>query len=451
MKAQQQRVTIGGGGPVGTLMAIFLAKKGIEVDLYEKRGDPRLEKQAEGRSINLALSLRGLSALKEAGIEAQLLSYAIPMKGRLVHTINDAPPTHFIPYSLNQNNVIYSIRRFELNKLILEQAAAYPNINFHFNEECLGIDLKAHTIQFKNKKNHRIHTEPFSILFDSEGLWSPIRSSLLNIPYTNFSQQYIEFDYKELTIPALNLNGGYAIEKNAFHLWPRTTHLMIALPNPDGSFTCTLFLPHKGNHSFDSFKNVAAASDFLQREFPDALALSKQMPEQLVKHPTGRLATVTITPWSFGERILLIGDAAHGIVPFYGQGLNCGFEDCSFLNHCISQYPGDWKQIFATYENERRKNTEAIAQLSMDNFLELRKTAADPIFKLKRELETLLEQKYPGEFLSKYSMVTFSQIPYEEALKKGRRQDRLLMDACSKVQSLSELNLDKIAQSLRST
>lgn len=437
-------IVIVGGGPVGALLSLYLAQKGYNVDVYEKRSDPRSHLQPAGRSINLALSVRGLSALKEVGVERQLFSLAVPMRGRMVHLKEQIP--HFIPYSPNQDNVIYSISRLELAKLLLEWAGRSSRINLKFNEECLGLNVKTDMIEFKNTEEQREHRRQFSLVFDAEGVGSAIRGSLLRLPYTNFSQEYLNYEYKELTIPSLK--GGHKIEKHALHIWPRGGFLMIALPNLDGSFTCTLFLKRTGYPSFSTLDSYDKVTAFFLQEFPDVCPLLEDFQDPFFKHPIGHLVTVKQSPWNFLGKVLLIGDAAHGIVPFYGQGLNCGFEDCSFLNQCMNDYPDDWEKIFLAYENGRKKNADAIAELSFDNFNELREYVADPVFVRKRELEALLEISYPNEFLSKYSMVTFSRMPYVEALIKGRLQDQVLMEACRGINHLSELNLQEVKRRL---
>ena len=442
--SRPEHLTIIGAGPVGTLLALYFAGRGFSIDLFEKREDLLLHQMTEGRSINLALSARGLHALKEVGLDQALLKHAVQMKGRMIHPRKGSP--YFIPYSPHQSHVIYSISRVELTKLLLQETDAFPQITVRFNEECLGVDLKTQHLQFRNSATNRRHQRPFSLLFDAEGIGSAVRTALLKQPYTNFHQEYLNYDYKELTIPPLK--GGYQLPKEALHLWPRGRHLMIALPNPDGSFTCTLFLPRLENPTFLSLDNPKKVIQFFENEFPDVFPLIDDLTVQFFKRPIGYLATVKIAPWSFQGKILLIGDAAHGIVPFYGQGLNCGFEDCSFLNSCFDRHPGDWQSIFHDYEQGRKKNTDAIAELSFDNFVELREKVADPKFILKRELEARLEAAYPHEFMSKYSMVTFSLLPYEEALIRGRRQDEILMDACSGINSIDQLNLSEIKERL---
>lgn len=426
-----------GAGPVGTMLALYFAKRGFQIDLLEKRRDPRLQK-SEGKSINLAISTRGLHALKEVGLDQALLEHAVQMKGRMVHPKEGK--SYFIPYSPLKNRVIYSTSRAELNKLLLQKAESFSNIHLKFHEESLSVDLKTEKIQLRNTETNRKHQHSFSILFDAEGMGSAIRTSLLKQPYTNFSQEYLDYDYKELTIPSLN--GKTQLEKEALHLWPRGKYLMIALPNPDSSFTCTLFLPRSEYPSFSSLSSPEQVIQFFKQEFPDAYLLIDLEPH-FFKNPIGHLSTVKIFPWTFHQKILLIGDAAHGIIPFYGQGLNCGFEDCTFLNECFDKY-NNWEDLFQNYEKERKKNTDAIAELSYDNFLELREKVADPTFVLKRKLEAELESAYSDQFQSKYSMVTFTRMPYEEALIRGRRQDQILMEACSKVKSLEEINLDEM-------
>lgn len=440
--SRPEHLTIIGAGPVGTLLALYFAKRGFSIDLFEKRGDPRQHQMTEGRSINLALSARGLHALKEVGLDDVLLKHAVQMKGRMIHPKEGGP--YVIPYSPRPSHVIYSISRAELTKLLLQKTEAFPLIKVRFNEECLGVDLKTQHLQFRNGATNRRHQCPFSLLFDAEGIGSAVRTALLKQPYTNFHQEYLNYDYKELTIPSLK--GEYQLSKNALHLWPRGKHLMIALPNPDGSFTCTLFLPRLEDPSFLTLDNAAKVLQFFKNEFPDAFPLIDQLNIQFFERPIGYLATIKIAPWSFQGKLLLIGDAAHGIVPFYGQGLNCGFEDCSFLNACFDNHPGDWQSIFHNYEQGRKKNTDAIAELSFDNFIELREKVANPQFILKRELEARLEAAYPNEFMSKYSMVTFSLLPYEEALIRGRRQDEILMAACANINSIDQLNLAEIKE-----
>ena len=445
-----EKITIIGAGPVGILLALYLAQKGYPVDLYEKRGNPASQPKAEGRSINLALSMRGLHALKEVGLEQELLKQGVQMRGRMIHSIGQDP--HFIPYSPHQSHAIYSIGRSELSKILLQKTEKYPAISVTFNEECLGIDLKEQTLHFHNTLTNDRHQRPFTILFDAEGTGSAVRTSLLKQPYTSYSQEYLNYDYKELTLPSLR--GHYQLEKEALHLWPRGNQLMIALPNPDGTFTCTLFLPRTGNPNFLNLDTSLKANQFFKDVFPDAFPLFDELEEQFFLNPIGSLMTIRIAPWTYHGAyqgmVLLIGDSAHGIVPFYGQGLNCGFEDCSFLNACIDKFQGDWEAIFREYEEGRKKNTDAIAELSFDNFVELREKVADPVFQLKRKLETALEEAYPHEFMSKYSMVTFSLIPYEEALIRGRRQDEILMKACARASSLAELNLAEIMAMIRS-
>lgn len=436
MKSNTQKIIISGAGPVGVMLAIMLAKKDYQIEIVEKRQDPFLHTKDEGRSINLALSVRGLDALEKVGLAEELLTHAVPMKGRMIH--NKDKSTHFIPYSPNQEKAIYSISRIELTKLLLKKAGAFKNIKISFEEECLGVDIKSNTVFLKNRQTNRSHKKPFDLLFDCEGANSSVRTSLLKFPYTNFTQNYLSYDYIEIAVPPKNNN--YALSPEALHIWPRGHFLLIALPNPNFAFTGTLFLPHSGDNSFQNLKTPKDIKRFFENELPDFYSLVPGVEKTLFEKPIGHLVTINISPWNFHNKVLLLGDAAHAVVPFYGQGLNCGFEDCVILNKIIDKLE-NWSQILETYEKERKISADAISELSIDNFIELREKVADPIFVLKRELETLLEQKFPNEFRSKYSMVTFSHIPYEEALKKGRKQDKILMDICSKVTKIDEINL----------
>lgn len=434
-----------GAGLTGSLLSIFLARHGYQVDVYERRQDLRQVSSYSGRSINMALSKRGVIALEKLGLDQQILAQAIPMKGRMIH--KDKDKLSFAPYGKNEKEVIYSISRGGLNAAILDATEGFPSIRLHFEKQCLGMNLSTEKLNFLDcTKGHEFQLDAKRV-FDTEGSTSSVRSSWIGRPRYNFSQSYLEHSYKELTIPP-GKDDKHQMEKHALHIWPMGSYMLIALPNLDGSFTCTLFLPLQGELSFENLKTAEDVRSFFQDKFPDAYTLMPTLAEDFFHNPTGNLVTVKCFPWNYQDQVLLLGDAAHAIVPFYGQGMNCSFEDCTILNECIETYGHDWNKIFLEYQKLRKENTDAIADLAIDNFIEMRDLVADPKFLLKKELEHKLEENFPYEFISKYSMVTFHDIPYAEAMKKGRIQDSVLERLCHNANTLEELNLDSVKEEI---
>jgi kynurenine 3-monooxygenase len=436
-----EKVIISGAGLAGSLLALYLAKRGLKVELYERRPDMRLGDAGGGRSINLALSARGIHALAEVGAAEQVLASAIPMKGRQIHPLSGSQS--FVPYGRDDTQVINSISRSGLNIALLNLAEEDPNVTLRFNQRCLGMDLEAGEIRLRDETSGRTYTEKSQTVFGTDGVASPLRMELLPTARFDFSQQYLEHSYKELTIPA-DERGGFRMEKHALHIWPRGGFMMIALPNPDGSFTCTLFYAHSGVNSFENLTSEESVLRFFQQNFPDAVEMMPDLRRDFFLNPTGTLITIKCAPWHFRDRMLLIGDSAHAIVPFYGQGMNCAFEDCSVLGQCIDEHGTNWERVFADYEIRRKENTDAIADLALDNFVEMRDTSGDPKFAMKKNLEHRLEELYPGRFISKYAMVTFHRLPYLTAMKKGRIQDEILMDACRNAKSVDDIDAGKL-------
>ncbi len=463
------KVIVIGAGLAGSLLAINLAKRGMSVDVYESRGDMRLEGVAAGRSINLALSDRGIAALREVGMDEYMLAEAVPMTGRMIHSISGE--TKLLPYSGREGEYINSVSRGGLNIALINEAERYPNVKFHFNERCVDLDCKTGEARFSTGKSVTGDT-----VIATDGAGSAVRQAMMNggVERFDYSQSWLEAGYKELHIPPAD-GGGFLLEKNALHIWPRHQFMMIALPNFDGSFTCTLFLAHKSSPSsegavdgasadgrvlsseasFDALVDEAAVTDFFNREFPDAVPLMPTLIDDFFANPTGNLGTIKCFPWNAGGRALLLGDSAHAVVPFYGQGMNCSFEDVRVLNSLLPE-PGaratgskfDWERVFVEYGQLRKINTDAIADMAEENFYEMRDAVADPVFVRKRELETKLEQTYP-DYFSKYSMVTFREdLPYSVAKEKGNVQDKLLMDICSRVSSVAELDMDAVYRSV---
>lgn len=440
----KQKIIIIGAGLSGSLLAIYLAKRGIETEIYESRGDMRSEKMSVGRSINLALSNRGIAALKEVGLAEYMLAEAVPMRGRMIHTVDGQ--TKLLPYSGREGEYINSVSRGGLNVALINEAEKYDGVKFFFNEKCVGFDARNGAAKFESGAMANGDT-----LIATDGAGSAIRDQMLHgsVPRFDFSQKWLEHGYKELHIPP-DKNGDFQMEKNALHIWARGSFMMIALPNFDGSFTCTLFLAHTGENSFEQLKDENSLLDFFEKNFADAIPLMPNLTEDFFANPTGNLGTVKCFPWNVGGKSLLLGDAAHAVVPFYGQGMNASFEDCRILNQLIGQHDADWEIIFNEFTADRKPNADAIAEMAEENFYEMRDAVADPIFQRKRELETKLEQTFP-EYFSKYSMVTFREdLPYKIAKEKGSAQDKLLMQICANIENVSELELKEVLEKVKS-
>jgi kynurenine 3-monooxygenase len=459
----ERSITIVGAGLAGSLLSIYLARRGFRVNVFEARGDMRKDKVEAGRSINLALSDRGITALREVGMDDYMLAEAVPMYGRMIH--DTAGNTKLLPYSGREGEYINSVSRAGLNIALMNEAEKYEGVQFVFNERCTDLDIPSGEVVFDSGRTIRAET-----VFATDGAGSPVRQAMQRqIPAFQFSSVFLDHGYKELHIPP-GPNGEFLLEKNALHIWPRHRFMMIALPNFDGSFTCTLFLAHKseppaladgrgGEPSFESLTDSAAVLEFFDREFPDAVPLMPTLVEDLFGNPTGHLGTVKCWPWNADGKVLLLGDSAHAVVPFYGQGMNCSFEDVRVLAGLIdgqmSEPPAsaggsiDWDTIFAEYGKLRKVNTDAIADLAEENFYEMRDATADPVFQRKRELETRLEREFP-DYYSKYSMVTFREdMPYSEARRRGNAQDALLMDICSTIENVGAVDLNEVMALVR--
>ncbi len=418
-----RQVIIIGAGLVGSLLSIYLRRRGYPVTLYERRPDMRLQSMSAGRSINLALSDRGILALEEVGIMPEIRKIAIPMHGRQVHTPDGKE--NYQPYG-KEGQFINSVSRGELNKKLMD-LAEQAGADIHFNERCDKIDWKNRTIVFENTQNGKHQEQSFELLFGSDGAFSSARLSYqLQQDRFQYQQHYIDFGYKELTIPA-GPGGSWQMEKEALHIWPRGNYMLIALPNPDGSFTCTLFFPYEGEPSFRSLDTPEKAADFFRNTFADAYALMPDFKEEFVNNPTASLVTVKCKPWILGDYFALIGDAAHAIVPFFGQGMNCGFEDCRILNGLIDTHREDWAKILPAYEQLRKPDGDAIADLALNNFIEMRDKVNDPVFLLQKKIEAAVSLHHPGKWTPAYAQVTFSpHIRYSEALANGLRQQAIM-------------------------
>ncbi len=443
----KQKVIIIGAGLSGSLLAIYLAKHGIEADVYESRGDMRKTEMSAGRSINLALSDRGIAALREVGMDEYMLAEAVPMLGRMIHAVNGQ--TKLLPYSGREGEYINSVSRSGLNIALMNEAEKYAGVKFYFNQKCAGFHCKSGEALLENTETGERKTVKGDTLIAADGAGSAVRNAMFaGIPRFDFSQEFLEHGYKELHIPP-NADGDFVIEKNALHIWARRSFLMIALPNFDGSFTCTLFLAHTGENSFEQLTDEKSLLEFFQTNFADAIPLMPILAEDFFTNPVGNLGTIKCFPWNVGGKSLLLGDSAHAVVPFYGQGMNASFEDCRVLNQLIETRGTNWETVFTEYGKQRKENTDAIAEMAVENFYEMRDAVANPVFVRKRELETKLEHTFP-DYFSKYSMVTFREdLPYSAAMRKGNAQDKLLMEICAEVDNVSEIDLNEVIKKLK--
>src|ERR1700723_846772 len=439
MTDRNQEITLVGAGLTGPLLAISLAQRGFKVNVYERRPDLRTHYIGAGRSINLAISTRGIHALREAGLWDDMRRIIIPMKGRMMHSAQGE--ITFQPYGKDETEVINSISRADLN-VALVNAAESRGVTFHFNERCLGIDLESATLHLRNEATGVNRTLESSIIIGTDGSASALRHEMLKTPRFNFSQQYLDYGYKELTIPAAP-DGSHRMDPNALHIWPRGSYMLIALPNIDGTFACILFLPFEGEPSFKQIGTETDLHDLFRKQFPDALSLTPNLTQQFFDNPTGSMVTVKCSPWSAYGKTLLLGDAAHAIVPFFGQGMNCAFEDCTYFLELLDKIGPDWPRLFREFEEARRANTDAIADLANENFIEMRDKVGDPRFLFKKQVELALEARYPKIFVPRYAMVTFHRVPYALARSRGETQDRVLTELCDSIHSVAEIDWSK--------
>jgi kynurenine 3-monooxygenase len=446
MSDKEETITLIGAGLNGPLLALGLVKRGFKVEIYERRPDLRRVRTSAGRSINLALSTRGIYALSRAGLWNDLRRIAIPMKGRMMHSA--ASDLTFQPYGKDDAEVIYSISRAELNIALLN-AAEVHGVKINFERRCTGVDLKTASLSLHDEQTGEDKRLDASVVIGCDGSASAIRGEMLRMSRFNFSQQYLSYGYKELTIPAAQ-DGKHVLEMNALHIWPRGNYMLIALPNVDGTFACILFLPFDGPESFAWLPGPAEVRAFFQSRFPDAASLMPELADNFFANPTGAMLTVKCSPWHVDGRVLLLGDAAHAIVPFFGQGINCGFEDCTCFLDLLDRHGAVWPRVFEEFEQTRKVNTDAIADLAVENFVEMRDRVADPKFLFRKKVELALEAKYPNLFVPKYAMVTFHRTPYATALQRGAAQDRMLTELCNGIERIEDLDWSRADALIRS-
>lgn len=417
-----RRFTIVGAGLGGTLMACYLGRAGHRVDVYERRPDPRQEGADGGRSINLAISTRALHALGEVGLAERVLAGAVPMRGRMMH--DESGRLSFQPYGTRPDDVINSVSRGGLNLTLLEAADALPTVSLHFSHRVQDVDLDEGTVSLVRDGQIAVSTDP-AVVIGGDGAFSAVRGRLQKTDRFDYSQSYLAHGYKELTIPP-GEGGAFRLEPNALHIWPRGGYMMIALPNQDGSFTCTLFWPFTGPYGLTSLRTESDVNAFFTTHFPDAVPLMPELAEEYLANPNSSLVTVRCAPWHYGDRVVLVGDACHAVVPFYGQGANAAFEDCTILAAALVRHGEDVGAAFAEYSTSRKPDVDVLADLAIANFVEMRDRVSSPLFLMKKQWEKRLHRWFPSWYLPLYSMVTFSRIPYAEAVKRSERQNRIV-------------------------
>jgi len=416
-----ERVVIVGGGLVGSLLSIILARRNVPVEVYERRSDPRKATSDAGRSINLVVAARGFRGLEKVGLKEGVLELTVPVAGRMIH----GPASEI-------------------------DAAERSGVRFQFQKSLVEADLGAGRWRFLDESSSRVLEIEAPVVIGADGAVSAVRAQLVRQSGCDESLESLEYGYKELIIPA-GQDGAYRIEKNALHIWPRGRVMLMALPNRDGSFTVTLYLPYRGEASFETLVSGARVVELFQGQFPDASELIPDLVQSFFDNPTGNLGTVRCSPWRHGGRVVLVGDAAHAIVPFFGQGMNCGFEDCGVLDELIERSgTDDWTRLFAEYETLRKPDTDAIAEMALENFIEMRDRVGDARFLLRKRVEHLLEERVPLEYRSRYSMVMYSHVPYRLAREVGRIQERILARLCSDLDSADELDLERARALIRS-
>lgn len=412
-----------GAGLSGSLLSLFLARRGYHVGVYERRPDSREAEFVGGRSINLALSTRGLNALRAVGLEDKVREHCIPMHGRLVHDLEGG--VNMQPYG-REGQYINSVSRQLLNEVLVEAADHHPNVDFHFQKACVDLDLEDGTPTFEDIATGERERVPTRYLFGADGAYSAVRQVVQKSGRFDYSQDYLPHGYKELTIPALP-DGGWRIEKNALHIWPREDFMMIALPNTDGSFTVTLFMAYEGGpHSFAALQTERDVELFFESQFGDVVPLMPGLTREFFENPTGDLVTIRCEPYHSSDQVVLIGDAAHAIVPFYGQGMNAAFEDCFLIDRILERFAPDWGAVGRVFSQTRKQDADAIADLAVYNFLEMRSKVADPFFLMKSTVDRKLNELFPETWQPLYSMVTFSNMPYSEARQQAKRQERIM-------------------------
>jgi len=448
MNNQDQTITLIGAGLVGSLLAVLLAKRGFKVEIFECRPDMRKQTISAGRSINLALANRGIYPLEQAGLMDKVAPILTTMKGRMVHDLDGK--TNFQSYGQRPEEVIYSVSRGDLNKICLDAAEETGLVTMHFQQRCEQVDFDNNTIQLLNEQTGETRLHHFQQIIGTDGSASAVRDAIHKIESTQHDILQLGHSYKELCIPP-NKNGEFQIDGHSLHIWPRGGFMLIALPNEDASFTVTLFMPNEGEISFESINTKERVRDFFQQYFKQAAELMPELLTDFFENPTGHLATVKCAPWHYQHKALLLGDAAHAVVPFHGQGMNCGFEDALDLVETICKQHQDndeinWKNIFSQVDKNRKINGDAIADMAIENYVTMRDSVTDKKFILRNELAFELENRFPEYFCPRYSMVMFHRLPYAEAKQRGSIQEEILTELTENISSLNKVNFELAAE-----
>ena len=441
-----RHIVIAGAGLVGSLLAVMLGRRGYQVSVYEKRPDMRTHEMSVGRSINLALAERGIDALKRAGLFDAVSKLLIPMRGRMLHHLDGR--LEFSPYGQKPEEVINSVSRGELNCLMMTEAETHPQVDIYFEQQCEHIDIENKALRVTDLRNNQTREVEFEVIIGTDGAGSIVRSAIMQNIDGRCDIDMLDHDYKELCIPA-GPGDSWQMEKEALHIWPRGGYMLIALPNLDGSYTVTLFLPSKGRPSFESLQDQTSVSEFFEAQFPDAVELIPNLGREFFENPTGELGTIRCWPWSAKGNALIMGDASHAIVPFHGQGMNAGFEDCAELIRLLDEHDDDWPVVMPEFERLRKPNADAIADMALENYIIMRESVAEETFQLKKEVGFELEKRFPDHFIPRYSMVMFHTLPYADALNRGNVQAGILGELCENKTSLDQVDFELAEQLVR--
>lgn len=437
-----QSVTLAGAGLVGSLMSVFLARRGFQVEVLERRPDMRRETVEAGRSINLAISTRGLYALRQVGLEEEARRHAIPMRGRMIHPLSGELTLQ--PYGKDDSQHINSISRAWLNQYLMTHAERTGRVRIRFKQRIQRVDFDSGTLTVLDEPSGSTREERATVLLGADGSGSAVRQEMARRPGYSSTQELLSHGYKELTIPA-GPGGSFRMEKHALHIWPRGSFMLIALPNEDGSFTCTLFLPFEGPVSFATLDSPSKLTAFFQERFPDAVPLIPALTHDFFHNPTGSMVTVKSAPWHVGGQAVVLGDAAHAIVPFFGQGMNCGFEDCGVLDGLLARH-SRWEEAFSEFFRLRKPQADAIADMAVENFIEMRDSTASPRFLLEKQVEKVLLNAFPGRFLSRYTLVSFSRVPYRLAYEVGTIASGIVSELAEGLTRPEDVDLDRAAR-----
>jgi kynurenine 3-monooxygenase len=420
----RRKIIIIGAGMGGTMMALFLARRDFEVDIYERRPDMRVHNGEGGRSINMTVSIRGLRVLEQVGIlNDNLLAKTIKLKGRMIHNANGT--SVFQPYGINEDEVLYSIVRKDLNAALMDYAESYPKVNIHFNTRCVKIHKDIGSIQFENEITKESFSVPSDLIVGADGTFSTVRQQMHRGERANYSQDFMSHGYKELVIPS-GPDGTFQLDHNALHIWPRGQRMFLAMPNSDHSFTGTCILPFEGEQSFASLKTDADVLDLFNSEFTSAVPLMPTLTHDFLHNRLGEFITTRTSHWYHKDQIVLLGDSCHSVTPFYGQGMNAAFEDCAVMNQCIDRHGDNWEAIFNEYQRSRKRNTDALADLSLRNFDELRESVKSPAFVARKQMDIILNRLFPNTCIPLYTLISHSVIPYADAIERVERQERMI-------------------------